>query len=79
MHDLNFSLQLYCSDKYSVTTVCTAEAGMRGESEMRENFCGPLVFKLQVDLLSIYINIDANIFLCEYIYACMFIHTNTHI
>lgn len=60
MHDLNFS---YCSDKYSVTTVCTAETGVKCESETREeNICGPSAFKLPVEFLSIYINTDANIF-----------------
>lgn len=74
MHDLNFSLQFYCSDKYSVTTVCTAETGKKWESETREeNICGPSVPKLQVEFLSICIIMDEKI-----LFFCVCIYTHTH-
>lgn len=76
MCDQNFSLQFYCSDKYGVTTVCTAEMRVERKFEAREeNVCGPGAFKRQLEVLSIYIKMDANIVLCVYIYVWMYMHT----
>ena len=50
-----------------MSTVCAAETGVKGEPETKEeSICDPSAFKLQVEFLSSYINMDANICGCVY-------------
>lgn len=44
-----------------------------------ENICGPSAFKFQVEFLSVYINMDANIFVCVCVYVHVYGHTHINV